>query len=69
MVKVSPAFVVLALVSGPHHRRTGVAAESHSSTALIVVAGMFVTVTAALEAIEPAAAAANVTVGAPVPLV
>jgi hypothetical protein len=67
MVKVSPAFVVLAEVSGPHHSRLGVPAESHSSTPLIVVAGMLVTVTAALEAIEPADAEAKVTAGAPVP--
>lgn len=67
IVKVSPALVVLALVSGPHHRRFGDPELSHSSTPLMVVAGMLVTVTAALDAIDPADAEAKVTVGAPVP--
>jgi hypothetical protein len=61
--------VVFAEVSGPHHSRFGEPEESHSSTALIVVAGMLVTVTATLLAMLPPDAAANVTWGAPVPLV
>lgn len=69
MVNVSPELVVLGAVRGPHHVRIGVPAESHSSTPLIVVAGMLVTVTATFEDFEPAEAAANVTVGAPVPAV
>ena len=67
MVKVSPELVVLAEVSAPHHSRFGVPELSHSSTPLMVVAGMLVVVTAAFDAIDPPEAAANVTVGAPVP--
>lgn len=67
IVNVSPALVVFALVSGPHHSRLGEPEESHSSIPLMVVAGMLVTVTAAFEAIDPPEAAANVTCGAPVP--
>lgn len=67
MVNVSPELVVFALLSAPHHRRFGLPSESHSSTPLMVVAGMLVTVTAPLLAMLPPEAAAKVTSGAPVP--
>lgn len=66
-MKVSPELVVLAAVSAPHHSRFGLPSESHSSTPLMVVAGMLVTVTAMLLAMLPPEAAAKVTCGAPVP--
>lgn len=70
IVKVSPAATAFDPPdSAPHHLRTGVPAESHSSTPVIVAAGMFVTVTAEFDAAVPVVvdAAANVNVGAPVP--
>ena len=70
MENVSPAFVVTFAVRAPHMSRNGVVAfDSPNSTPTIVAAGMFVTDTAAFDAIDPADAAANVTVGAPVPAV
>ena len=59
-MKVSPAFTVLEAVRLPNHRRTGVAAESNSSTPVTVQAGMFVYVRPTFEEIEPEAAAAKV---------
>jgi hypothetical protein len=59
-VKVSPEFVALDAVSAPNQRRTGVPAESYSSTPVTVTAGIPVKFRAPLLVIEPADAALNV---------
>jgi hypothetical protein len=60
--KVSPALTVFDAVSAPNQRRTGVPVESYSSTPITVQAGIPEYVSARLEAIDPADAAANVIV-------
>jgi hypothetical protein len=65
---VSPLEVVLAVVSVPSSCRIGVPAESQISMPTMVVAGMFVTVTAVVDAdVAGDDAAPNVTEGAPEP--